>query len=649
MAIAKRHYPILLAGDKDELDAVEVDNAVRNTLMAVFALQEDVTLMQEKVGGAIRRGEIGEDDSATSRSTVATATRTIVLTTPTPTTGATLVSPISGRLPFLNGALELDGGINAPEYNSSTKALTIRGALNITGAITGLSTLSIAAATTLSGTLAVTGVTTLQGALIVDLTDAEAILVRKDGDTGDLFRVDTLSAHTVTVTSQTDGHGVLINGAVNNVGIHLETTGANGERWRILSTAGSSGFGQGNLAIDRADNLPRMIFEGALTRFEQSPVVIDIDHAEAFMVRKDGDAGDVLTVDTSTDLLTLAGNALLAAADLGNDVPGRLLTIERNTNVAVGTDGPAAGVLEMERADGTSSFFWVDDHDHLRLHTAAPTGSLATATVDGNTAGFVLAEHFGLQYHFVSPGGGSGIFYAAGFYDAPIADANLTDAGPTVTHGIANHPYYAHAFIVAAAAGTASGGAGTVEIEVSGTSIDDNGTRTTTDIEVLTTDITALSTDEYLETVKKWIGTVTYTLQVSGGGTHTTFAADFNYGFAKHDDATNHDFQIQSFELTGRAGQDDTSFNVELLHHQFTGWTYHASAFVPGTTPIVDVASILSTESDLTNGEHFAFKKTDLSTQVAGEDDEEGFLVRITTGANNAVESLNFTVGVALN
>ena len=94
MAIAKRHYPNLLKmtrvqledrakdlkadlkakQEEDELDPVEVDNAVRNTLMAVYALQEDVTLMQEKVGGAIRRGEIAEDDEDASVSKVATAT-----------------------------------------------------------------------------------------------------------------------------------------------------------------------------------------------------------------------------------------------------------------------------------------------------------------------------------------------------------------------------------------------------------------------------------------------------------------------------------------------------------------------------------------------------------------------------------------------
>ena len=202
MAIAKRLYPILL-GEKGELDAVETDNSIRNAWMAVFALQEDVTLMQESVAGAIRRGEIAEDDSASSITKVAGATHTAVASAPTTITGAKLVNPISGRLPVVNLALELESGVNAPEYNLSTKTLTISGALSITGALTGLSTLAITGAatlsstlgvtgaTTLSSTLGVTGTTTLDGIQIIDITNAEALLVRANGDGGDVFAVDT--------------------------------------------------------------------------------------------------------------------------------------------------------------------------------------------------------------------------------------------------------------------------------------------------------------------------------------------------------------------------------------------------------------------------------------------------------------------------
>ncbi len=226
MSIAKRYYPILL-GEKGELDPVELDFTVRNSWLSIYSLQEDVTLMQESVAGAIRRGEIAKDDAAASITKVDNATRTSVVTAPTTITGAKLVNPISGRLPFINGALELDGGANAPEYNPSTKTLTIRGALNITGAsaLTGnvimggtlntagavvfQSTLNVTGAAILSSTLGVTGTTTLDGIQIIDVTNAEALLVRADSDGGDVFAVNTTTP------------GVIITGTLSVSGTSL--------------------------------------------------------------------------------------------------------------------------------------------------------------------------------------------------------------------------------------------------------------------------------------------------------------------------------------------------------------------------------------------------------------------------------------------
>jgi hypothetical protein len=361
--------------------------------------------------------------------------------------------------------------------------------------------------------------------------------------------------------------------------------------------------------------------------------------ANIFVVDRDDDQ-DLFTVD---DL----GFVALPAYDIGNDVPGRCILVGRNTHVA--DEGPAPGSVELEAADGVSLFLWADDEGDVRVHTAKATGSTGTPTVDANVDGFKLSPLERDHFHFASRIGSFGVEFTAGGYTFSTDDANLDDASPTITIGTANHPYYAHAFLVAAAAGAASGGAGEVEIEVSGTSIDDTGTRVTSDTEIIVADITAMATDQYFETVKKWIGTVTYTLQVAGGGTHTTFNADFNYGLAKYEDFGNMDFEITGFELTGRAGATDTGFNVELCEHKAVGWTYAATGFVAGLgTALVDVAAIWSTESDLDGGELFSFKKLDISSQIAGSV-EEGYLIRVTTGANAAVETMNLTVTARLN
>ncbi len=239
----------------------------------------------------------------------------------------------------------------------------------------------------------------------------------------------------------------------------------------------------------------------------------------------------------------------------------------------------------------------------------------------------------------------TGIYYAFGFYNWSATEANLTQAAPTATIGSAGVSYGAHAAIVAGAAGTASGGAGAVEIEVSGTSITDAGVETTSDTEILVADITALATDEYAETIKKWTGIPTFTLQNAGGSTQTTFAVDVNYGLSAYEDRSNRDFTITASSMRVVGGASDSGFDIELLHHQATGWTYAASSFVPGDGPIAALSTDSPTNMNLVNGESMRWKRDNLSTVVAGSIDE-GYIARITTGANNSVRLGNLSVGV---
>lgn len=243
------------------------------------------------------------------------------------------------------------------------------------------------------------------------------------------------------------------------------------------------------------------------------------------------------------------------------------------------------------------------------------------------------------SYTFVSRASVTGISYLGGFYTAPSGDANLTDAGPTVTHGGANAPYGAHAFIVSGGNGTTDGS--TLVLTVSGTSITDGGTRTGSDTEVIEATALDSALDTYFETTKKWIGQITYTLTSDGG----TFTYDFNYGFAKYDDFGNVNFTLTNFECVGIPDADDASFELEILHHKTTGWTYSAAAFAAGAAPLYQLTTIYSTESDIDAGEPFAFKRTGLSDAIAG-DSGEGLLVRVTTGAAKAIAFMDVHFGV---
>ncbi len=233
--------------------------------------------------------------------------------------------------------------------------------------------------------------------------------------------------------------------------------------------------------------------------------------------------------------------------------------------------------------------------------------------------------------------------FAFGFYESNTADANLTQASTTQTLGTANISYAAHAFAVTGGAGAVD--TGVVGLRVNGTSINDQGTRTTSDTETIIADITAVSLNDYQETAKKWLGQVTFEL-FTVSGSPTTFSLDFNYGLAKYDDWFNADFTITDIEAVGFAGANDSNFDIKLMHHRSSGWTYSAAAFSPITAAntIASLVTDHSTDDQLLSSQHFSWKRDDLSEAIAGTG-SEGYLIFISSSANNAIEYLNLHVG----
>jgi hypothetical protein len=140
-----------------------------------------------------------------------------------------------------------------------------------------------------------------------------------------------------------------------------------------------------------------------------------------------------------------------------------------------------------------------------------------------------------------------------------------------------------------------------------------------------------------------WLGTVTVTLTGAGGA--TTYALDFNYGFASPCHFFEQNITLKQFECTGRAGASDSGFNIQLLKHSKDGWAYSGAAFVAGGTVLLDMNTDFNTEKNLISGKRFHYHRKGLSTAIAGgatptlTTPNEGVICRITTGANNAVES----------
>ncbi len=247
------------------------------------------------------------------------------------------------------------------------------------------------------------------------------------------------------------------------------------------------------------------------------------------------------------------------------------------------------------------------------------------------------------SYTFVARDVASGIAYQGGFYEAPAADTTLTQASLTQTLGSALVAYGAHAFLVAAGNGTTDGS--DLVITITGTSIDENGVRNGGDSEVIDANADSSALNAYFETTKKWIGQITFTLSSTGGG---TYSCDFNYGFCKYDDFGDVDYTLRTIECVGVCDSTDTGFNFELLHHKITGWTYHATAFVPGTTPLESWVDTYVTETKLLAGQPFAMKLTELTHVIAALAATEGVLIRTTTSVNTAIAYMDAHITITV-
>lgn len=328
-----------------------------------------------------------------------------------------------------------------------------------------------------------------------------------------------------------------------------------------------------------------------------------------------------MAITTRADglILVTAGDAVSLASPVGKD--GNTWRV-KNTGTVQCVVTPVAGLI-----GGKAS--WM-----------VKPGQCWEFTSDG--ANYIATDSAPIHAHatFKSPAGASGRFHCFGYYFAPAASKAATQAAATQTHGTANVAYGAKAFLVAAGAGTASGGTtGVGKITVSGTSVSDTGVRVQGDTEIIVPDTSVLTANQYVESTKYWVGQVTFTLGQTGD--RTAYALTFNYGFAKYFEFSERNVVIHRFEATGRAGAADTGFNIELLRHDGTGWTYSASAFIPGGTVIASMATDYGPEKNLANGERFAWERYNVDAAVDGTLGNTGIVVRITTGANNAVESMD--------
>ncbi len=368
-----------------------------------------------------------------------------------------------------------------------------------------------------------------------------------------------------------------------------------------------------------------------------------------------GDVINALGVNTANDVVkgVLADNSSLA---LSSSVIGIATADVEDQEVGLATDFgdvkdidtfgfTEGGILYLGTAGGYTQTRPTSPNNIVILGTVVKT---ATSAISNDGIIFSKPVTFNRfngsrSYSFTSNGIGAGTYYVGGWYDAPAASVTITEVVDQ-TLGSSLIAYAAHAFSVFSGPGSVD--TGQVGLKVTGTSITDDGVLTTSDEEVLTDDITSLSLDDYLESSKKWVGVTTYELYIVSGSP-TAYSLTMNYGHAKYEDLGNKDFTVNKIEAVGLAGFNDTDFNIELLHHKNTGWVYSASAFDPGNGVIASFSDDMSPYDNLANAQNFSWKRADLSEFIDGSGNE-GIIVKITTGANNSVQSMDVHVAAVL-
>jgi hypothetical protein len=182
--------------------------------------------------------------------------------------------------------------------------------------------------TKIGDNLTVDGELLLNDNQVIDNTSTEALIVRKDGDSGDIFVVDTTNSvvdvtGNITVSGTVDGRDIANDGSTldnlnTTIGLSALTSVEVDQLENINSTTISEtqwGYlGSSDQGIATSDSVS---FSGLIVEGEQ---IIDKTSTEALLVRKDGDSGDIFAVDTTNSIVGVTGNITVSGTVDGRDI-----------------------------------------------------------------------------------------------------------------------------------------------------------------------------------------------------------------------------------------------------------------------------------------------------------------------------------------
>jgi hypothetical protein len=244
------------------------------------------------------------------------------------------------------------------------------------------------------------------------------------------------------------------------------------------------------------------------------------------------------------------------------------------------------------------------------------------------------------SYSFTSSGILAGTYWKGGFYDWNAASASLTQGSTTQTYGIAGQAYAAHAGIVPSGPGSVD--TGQVGLRVTGIEDSETGAQVAAQTGIITDDITTLTANVMAETSEKFSGQITFELYVVSGAP-TAYSLTFNYGYSKYEDMNNRDITVTGLECVWQGNANDSAFDVELVHHKATGWTYAASGFVPGNGYIAKKSVDQALAGSVGNGYDGAWKRVNVNQFIEGGA-SAGVLWKIVCGQNNTIQTMDLHI-----
>jgi len=239
--------------------------------------------------------------------------------------------------------------------------------------------------TAFTATPALTSVTTTGGANFATSSGNVGV-----GTASPAYKLDVVGDSRITASSNTNG--LALTSAFDNTGLSLISTSTGGATWKIMSTAGGSGYGQGSLAFEKDASLKMLLDSSGNVLINQTSVA----HAGKLEIGINGGAYNAIIINDSLG----SGTAYPQQFYRSNTVVGSISTTASSTAYNTSSDYrlkdnvvPMTGALEKVAKLKPVTYSWKVDgsdgegfiaHELAEVAPQAVSGEKDAVDAEGN-------------------------------------------------------------------------------------------------------------------------------------------------------------------------------------------------------------------------------------------------------------------------